>query len=120
MVFPLIIDKAITHNDDRIPDWLKKPYNIRYFDNEVIILKKIKQFLRESNFKKYAHLRDLNDLFVGRNDVMQEFERKLINIHNTKPTCIIASSFFEGMGRRTFLRNGLIKTRVIDKLYKLL
>jgi hypothetical protein len=117
-IFPLIIDANINHSDPRIPNWIKKPYNIRKFDNEVLILKKIKQFLRESNFKKYAHLRDLNDLFVGRNDVMQEFERKLVNIHNTKPTCIIASSFFEGMGRRTFLRNGLIKTRVIDKLYE--
>lgn len=117
-IFPLIIDERINHNDLRIPNWIKKPYNIRKFDNEVIILKKIKQFLREGNFKQYANLRDLNDLFVGRNDVMQEFERKLINIHNTKPTCIIASSFFEGMGRRTFLRNGLIKTRIIDKLYE--
>jgi hypothetical protein len=49
---------------------------------------------------------------------MQEFERKLVNIDNSKPTCIIASSFFEGMGRRTFLRNGLIKTRIIDKWYE--
>jgi hypothetical protein len=117
-IFPIIIDKAIDHTDTRIPEWIRKPYNLRVFDNEVLILKKIKQLLRESNFKKYSHLRDINDLFVGRNDIMQEFERKIININNTKPTCIIASSFFEGMGRRTFLRNGLIKTRIIDKWYE--
>lgn len=117
-IFPIIIDRSIDHNDKRIPDWIRKPYNLRYFDNEVIILKKIRQLLRESNFKKFAHLREINDLFVGRNDIMQEFERKIVNIDNSKPTCIIASSFFEGMGRRTFLRNGLIKTRVIDKWYE--
>ncbi len=117
-IFPIIIDRLIDHSDNRIPEWIRKPYNIRYFDNEVIILKKIKQLLRETNFKQYAHLREINDLFVGRNDIMQEFERKLININNSKPTCIIASSFFEGMGRRTFLRNGLIKTRIIDKWYE--
>jgi len=117
-IFPIIIDKSIDHNDKRIPDWIRKPYNLRYFDNEVIILKKIRQLLRESNFKQFAHLREINDLFVGRNDIMQEFERKIVNINNSKPTCIIASSFFEGMGRRTFLRNGLIKTRVIDKWYE--
>ena len=54
-IFPLIIDKNITHKDSRIPDWIKKPYNIRHFENEVIILKKIRQFLRESNFKKYEY-----------------------------------------------------------------
>lgn len=117
-IFPLIIDKSINHNDIRIPEWIRKPYNLKVFENEVIILKKIKQVLRESNFKKYAHLREINDLFVGRNDIMQEFERKIINIDNTKPTCIIASSFFEGIGRRTFLRNGLVKTRIIDKWYE--
>lgn len=117
-IFPIIIDKRINHNDSRIPDWIRKPYNLKVFDNQVIILKKIRQLLRESNFKQYAHLREINDLFVGRNDIMQEFERKLVNIDNSKPTCIIASSFFEGMGRRTFLRNGLIKTRIIDKWYE--
>lgn len=117
-IFPIIIDKKINYSDKRIPDWIRKPYNLKYFDNEVIILKKIKQLLRESNFEQFAHLREVNDLFVGRNDIMQEFERKIVNIDNKKPTCIIASSFFEGMGRRTFLRNGLIKTRVIDKWYE--
>ena len=117
-IFPLIIDKDITHKDARIPDWIKKPYNIRYFDNEVLILKKIHQFLRESNFKKYTHVKELYELFVGRHDIMQDFERKIINIENTKPTCIVASSYFEGIGRRTFLRNGLIKTGIIDKWYE--
>jgi tetratricopeptide (TPR) repeat protein len=117
-VFPLLIDKSITYDDPRIPDWIKKPYNIRFFDNEVLILKKIKQFLRESNFKKFSHLRDLDELFVGRHELMQDFERKIINIENTKPACIIVSSFFEGIGRRTFLKNGLIKTRIIDKWYE--
>lgn len=117
-IFPIIIDKSVHYTDKRIPEWIRKPYNLRVFDNEVIILKKIKQLLRESNFSQFSHLRDINDLFVGRNEIMQEFERRIINIENTKPTCIIASSFFEGMGRRTFLRNGLIKTRIIDKWYE--
>jgi hypothetical protein len=117
-IFPIIIDNSVDHTDDRIPEWIRKPYNLRIFDNEVIILKKIRQLLRESNFRQYSHLREVNDLFVGRNDIMQEFERKMVNIDNSKPTCIIASSFFEGMGRRTFLRNGLIKTRIIDKWYE--
>ena len=116
-IFPLIIDKNIKYSDPRIPEWIKKPYNIRTFDNEVLILKKIRQFLRESNFKQYSHLQEIDELFVGRNDIMEEFEYQIINIENTKPTCIIASSYFEGIGRRTFLRHGLIKTRIINKLY---
>jgi hypothetical protein len=41
-IFPRIIDKRITHNDARIPDWIRKPYNLKVFDNQVIILKKNK------------------------------------------------------------------------------
>lgn len=117
-IFPLIIDKTVSYSDERIPEWIRKPYNLKVFDNVTIILRKVKQLLRESNFKKFEHLRSMNDLFVGRNNLMQEFERKMVNIDNKKPTCIIASSFFEGMGRRTFLRNGLVKTRIIDKWYE--
>jgi hypothetical protein len=116
-IFPLIVDSKITYRDPRIPEWIRKPYNIRILDNEVLILKKIKQFLRESNFKKYSHLKEQSELFIGRHELIQEFERKLINIENTKPTCIIASSYFEGIGRRTFVKNGLVKTGIIDKWY---
>lgn len=117
-IFPIIIDKTISHNDPRIPDWIKKPYNIRNLDNEVLILKKIRQFLRESDFRKFEHLRNLNDLFVGRHELLRDFERKLVNIDDQKPAVIIASSFFDGIGRRTFLKNGLIKTNTIDKWYE--
>lgn len=116
-IFPLIIDKEITYKDPRIPEWIRKPYNIRILNNEVLILKKVKQFLRESNFKKYSHLKEQSELFIGRHDLIQDFERKLINIENTKPTCIVASSYFEGIGRRTFIKNGLIKTGIVDKWY---
>ncbi len=116
-IFPLIIDESIKHNDSRIPDWIKKPYNLKFFDNEVLILKKIKQFLREYNLKKYSHLKEMEELFVGRHEIIQDFERKIITIDNIKPSCIIVSSFFEGIGRRTFLKNGLLRTGMIDKWY---
>jgi len=116
-MFPIIIDKTIDHNNPLIPDWIKKPYNLKYFNNEVLILKKIRQLLNESNLNKYSHLREINELFVGRHDLMQDFERKLITIDNQKPTCIIASSFFDGIGRRTFLKNALVRTKIIDKWY---
>lgn len=117
-IFPLIIDSSITHKDYRIPKWLRKPYNLKGINNEVLILKKVKQFLREVNYFDNKHIQELNNLFVGRADLIQEFETKIINIENKKPTCIIAYNFFEGMGRRTFLKNALIKTKIIDPLYE--
>jgi Tfp pilus assembly protein PilF len=116
-IFPIIIDKSVTHKDERIPVWIRKPYNLKFLDNEVLIHKKITQILRDINLKKFSHLKQIDDLFVGRHDIMQEFERSVINADNFKPTVIFASSFFDGVGRRTFIKNGLRKTRVIDNIY---
>lgn len=50
-IFPLIIDKGVNHTDSRIPEWIRRPYNIKPFSNEVLVLKKIRQFLREADIK---------------------------------------------------------------------
>ncbi|RFZ90747.1 toll/interleukin-1 receptor domain-containing protein [Mucilaginibacter conchicola] len=117
-IYPIIIDGNITYKDPRIPKWIRRPYNLQKLDNEVLILRKIKQALREVEFKRNSKNRELNDLFVGRHDLSAEFERKIINIDNKKPTCVVAYNYFEGMGRRTFLKNALIKTNIVNKLYE--
>lgn len=110
-IFPIIIDPEITHKDERIPSWIRKPYNLQALDNQVLILKKIRQLLRITEFTQHKHLRELAELFAGRNDLMQEFETKFITIDGTTPSCIIAYSYIEGMGRRTFLKNALKKSQ---------
>lgn len=116
-MFPLIIDPHISYSDSRIPEWIKKPYNIKTFDNEVLILKKIKQLLREANFRKFSHLKNLHELFIGRHKQFEELERRMFGTKGILPSCIVAYNFFEGIGRRSFLRNGLVRNQIIDKWY---
>lgn len=115
-ILPIIIDKNITHLDTRIPKWISKPYNLKYIPNEVIILKKIKQALRGVSFKRNRFNQALEDVFVGRNNEMQKFETDINNLDNWTPTYIIAYSYFEGIGRRTFLKNALRKASFMDYL----
>lgn len=117
-IYPIIIDKSITYDDPRIPEWIKKPYNIKYFDNEVLLFQKIRQLLRESELRKYAHLKELREIFVGRHDLLSNFERSIFTVENIIPTCIIAHSYFEGIGRRTFLQNALKRSNIVDKWYE--
>src|SRR5690554_3018332 len=49
-IFPIIIDEKIKYSDERIPKWLAKPYNLKCITNEVIILNKIRQSLKEVSF----------------------------------------------------------------------
>lgn len=117
-ILPIIIDSTINYEDVRIPKWIAKPYNLKFINNEVIILKKINQSLREINFKKNRHNEKIEKNFVGRNEQMERFENEINNLDNWKPTCIIAYNYFEGIGRRTFLKNALRKTNIIDFTYE--
>lgn len=115
-ILPVIIDKNITYADKRIPKWISKPYNLKYISNEVIILKKIKQSLREISFKKNRFNQEIEKTFVGRNIEMQKFETDVNNLDNWTPTYIVAYNYFEGIGRRTFLKNALRKATFMDYL----
>jgi tetratricopeptide (TPR) repeat protein len=117
-IFPLIIDNRILYSDLRIPAWIRKPYNIRFFDNEVLLLKKIQQILREVNLKKFSHLRDQETLFIGRHESLSKAMQTMYNVDNKKPTCLIAHNFVEGIGRRTFLKNALRRTGITDEWYE--
>lgn len=115
-ILPIIIDKDITYADKRIPKWIAKPYNLKYISNEVIILKKIKQALREISFKRNKFNQEIEKNFVGRNDEIKKFETDINNLDNWTPTYIIAYNYFEGIGRRTFLKNALRKANFMDYL----
>ena len=115
-IVPIIIDEHIDHTDDRIPKWIAKPYNLKYINNDVIILKKIRQAMREVSFKKTKYNQEIENNFVGRNAEMQKFENEINNLDNWTPTYIIAYNYFEGIGRRTFLKNALRKYKLIEYL----
>jgi tetratricopeptide (TPR) repeat protein len=113
-IIPFVIDKRINYSDSRIPKWIAKPYNLKYINNEVIILSKIRQALKEVSFKKTRFNQEIEKNFVGRNTEMQKFENEINNLDNWTPTYIIAYNYFEGIGRRTFLKNALRKYNLIE------
>lgn len=115
-IIPIIIDVNVKYSDERIPKWISKPYNLKYINNEVIILKKIRQALKEVNFKKTKFNQDIENNFVGRNSEMQKFEDDINNLDSWMPTYIIAYNYFEGIGRRTFLKNALRKYKLTEYL----
>jgi hypothetical protein len=107
----LNIDSSLQHNDSRIPEWLTQEYNLRPIIDVVLIYKKINfKIARYINISS-SFIAKKEEIFIGRNDVMNEFERKYYNIELTKPSVILATGF-EGVGRRKFLNNALDKLAV--------
>jgi hypothetical protein len=100
--FPILIDNSIDVQDNRIPNWLKR-YLLNPLTNHFIITKKIQQRLREISIEKNPIFKAKESLFVGRQDVFDQFETKIYSVDDIKPKSIIISGF-EGIGRRTFLK----------------
>jgi len=111
-----IIDRKITYADPRIPNWLAEQYDLKPFFDEIIIYKKIDSKLRDIAIDNHPQIKAREEIFIGRNQLMDEFEKKYHQLDNIKPSCIIASGF-EEIGRRKFVRNALDKNKKLNKFH---
>jgi hypothetical protein len=113
----LNIDRNLSYSDARIPGWLSEQYNLKFITDEIHLYKKVDSKLRDIAIEKYPDIKAKEDIFIGRNHLMDEFEGKYYNIDNTKPTCIVVSGF-EEIGRRKFLNHALDKAKKLNKFHK--
>jgi tetratricopeptide (TPR) repeat protein len=113
---PIIIDKSIDHNDPRIPEWIRKR-TLRQIFEPFLIKKKIEQTYRDVLIDSNPLIKSKEELFVGRNDIMEEFESQVLTTSTTRPVSFICSGI-EGVGRRTFMKKALAKTRFFNETYE--
>lgn len=116
-IYPIIIDKSITHKDDRIPKWLKDGYNLKYISKPTVVARRIKQRLREISWNFHPRLREKEKIFVGRNSLVTQFEERIDSIDYSFPFCVIASGFSK-IGRKVFMKHCLRKVRLISESYE--
>lgn len=116
-VLPIIIDKNITHNDVRIPEWLRKNYILQYVARPKVAARKIQQRLREVSWLYHPRLKEKRKIFVGRNELIQQFEERIDEFDAQTSVCLIAAGV-HGVGRRALLRNCLTKSNIINESYQ--
>ena len=115
-IYPIIIDSAVTHDDSRIPEWMRNEYNLRLISRPTTAARRIEQRLRELSWKKHPKIRDKEKIFVGRNTLVKAFEERIDDISKETPRCIFAFGL-KKIGRRAFLKHALQKTNDIDSSY---
>ena len=114
-ILPILIDDSINYEHPKMPQWLSKKYNIRLVTNEMVICNIIRNALRQANFKHNPRNLALEQLFVGRSRELARFEQDINNIDMWVPTYIITYNFYDGIGRRKFLRKALYKENFIKQ-----
>lgn len=115
-ICPIIIDEVVKYDDDRIPLWMRKEYNIQRICSQVKASNVIRQRMIEISYEKHPKLKERDLLFVGRNEYLQKFEERIDDFEREMPITIIASGL-EGIGRRTFLKHSLYKCNIIKDTY---
>jgi tetratricopeptide (TPR) repeat protein len=116
-ICPIIIDNKIKFDDERIPKWIRETHNIKNILVQTKAASIISQRMFEIAYEKNPKLKEKNQLFVGRNKYLNEFEERMDNFDLKKPIAIIASGI-PTVGRRTFLKKALFKSNIEKDTYQ--
>lgn len=111
LVFTL--DKDVTHHNTLIPRDLREHYNIRFINSVEIAISRIREHLMLMAIKDSPALRKSEELFIGRADIVGDFESDFTTIDGSLPTFIVAYNYYKGMGRRSFVRHAMNKSSVL-------
>lgn len=115
-ICPIIIDSKVQYDDSRIPKWMKEEYNIQRIESQTKAFKIIRQRMIEIAYEKSPKIKEKNQIFVGRNEFLKEFEQRMDDFDMGTPIAIVASGL-EGIGRETFLKKSLFKSNIVKDTY---
>ncbi|MEQ5592920.1 toll/interleukin-1 receptor domain-containing protein [Escherichia coli] len=116
-IYPIIIDDKITFTDPRVPSWMKEGFNIQPIRKPNVAIRKINARLREIAFKTHPALKERQKIFVGRNEKTTNVEQRFDDFDKSPPVVFIASGL-DSIGRKSFMKNALIKSNAIRESYE--
>ena len=116
-IYPIIIDEKITHDDSRLPSWMNEYYNLKYVSRITVAHRRISSRLREIGWDFHPRLKEREEIFVGRNDLLKLFEERIDSMDLPLPNCVVASGL-PRIGRSTLLIHCLRKSNIINDSYR--
>lgn len=115
-VYPLIIDPTLKHSDERIPAWLKD-YNLKYIARPAKAAKLIIERAKDVKWSRHPSFEYRHSLFVGRNDLVNDFEMRIDDFDKPPINTLIVSGL-PNIGRKSLARHCLIKGTIIPRYYE--
>ncbi|WPC35616.1 hypothetical protein O4M77_04090 [Acinetobacter sp. YWS30-1] len=118
-IFPIIIDKNISYEDVRIPQWMKETKNIQHIVAPKTAARKINQRLTVLAWETHPSLKSKHNFFVGRNDKIANIEMRLDDFAKKTVSTLFVTGL-PSIGRKTFIKHSLTKANLIRDYYNFL
>jgi tetratricopeptide (TPR) repeat protein len=115
--FPIVIDRSISFRDARIPQWMSESYNLRPITKPTIAAKRIRERMVEASWKSHPLLKHRDQIFVGRNQHIADFEQRMDDLTKDQPLVLFTSGLRD-IGRKSFMRNALRKSNIVRDTYE--
>lgn len=116
-IFPIIIDPSLKYTDERFPKWLID-YNLKVVTSVNKVAELIKKQLLLLSFETHPRLKEKEEIFVGRNDIIEKFEERIDDFMKDYPVALIASGIgLQGIGRKKVIKEALIKKGAVKRNY---
>ena len=115
-IYPLIIDSSLKYNDSRIPEWLKD-YNLKYIARPAKAARLIIERARDMYWSRHPGFESRNSIFVGRNDLINDFERRIDDFDQPILNTFVVSGI-PNIGRKSLARQCFIKGTIIPQYYE--
>lgn len=116
-IYPIIIDENLKFSDPRIPEWLKESTNIQHVLRPRVAAKKINARLIELSWNFHPRLKERENIFVGRNSIVDEIEERLDDFRKLTPSALIASGL-PSIGRKALLKYAARKANIVRDSYE--
>lgn len=115
-IYPLIVDPSLKFSDERIPEWLKD-YNLKYIARPAKAAKLIVERAKDVNWSRHPGYQSRNTIFVGRNDLINDFETRIDDFGKPPLNTFIVSGL-PNIGRKSLVRQCFIKGTIIPQYYE--
>lgn len=100
---PYRIDEQVKAKDPHLPDWVWN-HLVTYYPYPKLLARTVQRVLRQQLWKKYPSIKTRDDLFVGRNNDMNQLEKRYYK-EDLKRLRVLFISGFPFVGRKTMFKH---------------
>lgn len=115
-IYPIVIEADLKWNDKEIPDWLKD-YTLKYIPKPTKATQLIRKRIVEIAWDLNPKIEERNNIFVGRNKEIDEFENRKYD-YDMETTLAYIAAGIPKVGRKSLLKQCFIKSHITENNYR--